>query len=86
MWRGCRPSCAEGSISGVPSGPEAVQVFGINLDDQLRVSDLEHRLCRAILMTSAVRPRALLGREMADRLQLDVGASFVLDALGESRR
>jgi lipoprotein-releasing system permease protein len=66
---------------------EAVQVFGINLDDQLRVSDLEHQIVQGNLDDFRSSPSgALLGREMADRLQLDVGASFVLDALGESRR
>jgi lipoprotein-releasing system permease protein len=66
---------------------EGVQVFGINLDDQLQVSDLEHQIVQGNLDDFRSSPSgALLGREMADRLQLDVGSSFVLDALGESRR
>ena len=66
---------------------ESVQVFGINLDDQLQVSDLEHQIVQGNLDDFRCSPSgALLGREMADRLQLDVGSSFVLDALGESRR
>jgi lipoprotein-releasing system permease protein len=66
---------------------DAVQVFGINLDDQLRVSDLEHQIVQGSLDDFRSSPSgALLGREMADRLQIDVGGSFVLDAMGESRR
>jgi lipoprotein-releasing system permease protein len=66
---------------------EGVQVFGINLDDQLQVSDLEHQIVQGNLDDFRSSPSgALLGREMAQRLQLDVGASFVLDAMGESRR
>jgi len=66
---------------------EGVQVYGINLDDHLRVSDLEHQIVRGNLDDFRSAPSgALLGREMADRLQLDIGDSFILDALGESRR
>src|SRR5664279_108204 len=66
---------------------EAVRAYGINLDDHLRVSDLEHQIVQGSLDNFRGAPTgALLGRELADRLQLDVGASFVLDALGESRR
>ena len=70
-----------------PFKKDQVQVYGINLDDQLRVSDLEHQIVQGNLDDFRGTPSgALLGREMADRLQLDVGDSFVLYALGESRR
>jgi len=66
---------------------DQVQVYGINLDDQLGVSDLEHQIVQGSLNDFRGTPSgALLGREMAGRLQLDIGDSFVLDALGESRR
>jgi lipoprotein-releasing system permease protein len=66
---------------------DAVQVYGINLDDQLGVSDLEHQIVLGSLDDFRGTPSgALLGREMADRLQLDIGDSFVLDTSGESRR
>jgi lipoprotein-releasing system permease protein len=83
-------------VSAVLHGPvvirssfkdEAVHAYGINLDDQLRVSDLEHQIVQGNLDDFRSSPSgALLGREMASRLQLDVGDSFVLDAMGESRR
>jgi lipoprotein-releasing system permease protein len=70
-----------------PAKTDAVQVFGIILDNHLRVSDLEHQIVQGSLDDFRHSPSgALLGREMADRLQLDVGDSFVLDTLGESRR
>jgi lipoprotein-releasing system permease protein len=66
---------------------DAVQVFGINLDDQLRVSDLGNQIVRGSLNDFRNSPTGtMLGREMADRLELDVGDSFVLEAMGESRR
>ncbi|HZL44933.1 MAG TPA: FtsX-like permease family protein [Opitutaceae bacterium] len=66
---------------------EAVRAYGINLDDHLRVSDLEHQIVQGSLDDFRGAPTgALLGRELADRLQLDVGDSFILDAMGESRR
>jgi lipoprotein-releasing system permease protein len=69
------------------SKKDQVQVFGINLDDQLEVSDLEHQIVQGSLDDYRHSPSgALLGREMAERLQLDVGDSFVLVAMGELRR
>lgn len=66
---------------------EGVQVYGINLDDQLGVSDLAHQIVEGSLDDYRHSPSgALLGREMAQRLQLDVGDSFVMVAAGQSRR
>ena len=64
-----------------------VQAFGINLDDQLLVSDLLHQIVQGSLHDFRGAPSgALLGREMATRLQLDVGDWFLLEAMGELRR
>jgi lipoprotein-releasing system permease protein len=66
---------------------ESVRGYGINLDDHLRVSDLESQIVQGNLNDFRGKPTsALVGREMADRLQLAVGDSFILEALGESRR
>ncbi|MGA2446135.1 MAG: FtsX-like permease family protein [Opitutaceae bacterium] len=66
---------------------ESVRAYGINLDDHLRVSDLESQIVQGNLNDFRGKPTsALVGREMADRLQLAVGDSFILEALGESRR
>ncbi len=77
-------------VSQVLTGPviirssfksESVRVYGINLDDQLRVSDLENQIVQGHLSDFRDQPnRALLGREMADRLQLSVGDTFMLTA------
>ncbi len=65
---------------------ESVQVYGIDLDDQLRVSDLEHQIVQGTLNDFRDKPyAALLGREMATRLQLAVGDTFILESQGESR-
>ena len=56
---------------------DAVQVFGINLEDHLRVSDLANQIVDGDLNSFRVSPSgALVGREMANRLQLEVGDSF----------
>ena len=66
---------------------ESVRAYGINLDDHLRVSDLGSQIVQGNLNDFRGKPTsALVGREMADRLQLAVGDSFILEALGELRR
>ena len=66
---------------------ESVRAYGINLDDQLRVSDLGNQIVQGSLNDFRGKPSgALLGREMADRLQLAVGDSFQLETQGEARR
>ena len=66
---------------------ESVRAYGINLDDHLRVSDLGSQIVQGNLNDYRGKlTSALVGREMADRLQLAVGDSFILEALGELRR
>ncbi len=66
---------------------ESVRAYGINLDDQLRVSDLGSQIVQGSIGDFRSKPTsAMVGREMADRLQLAVGDSFILEAQGESRR
>lgn len=66
---------------------EDAQVFGIELDDHLRVSDLGGQIVAGSLEQFRASPTAaLIGRVLADRLQLAVNDSFVMDARGESRR
>lgn len=68
---------------------EDAQVFGIRLDDHLRVSDLGQQIVAGDASLGSFRDSpsaALIGRVLADRLQLGVGDSFVITARGESRR
>ena len=66
---------------------ESVRAYGINLDDQLRVSDLGSQIVQGSIGDFRSKPTsAMVGREMADRLQLAVGDSFILEAQGEARR
>jgi lipoprotein-releasing system permease protein len=56
---------------------DAVQVFGINLEDHMKVSDLGSQIVVGSLNDFKIAPNgALIGREMADRLHLQVGDSF----------
>jgi lipoprotein-releasing system permease protein len=66
---------------------ESVRAYGINVDDHLRVSDLGRQIIQGRISDFRDKPSgALLGKEMADRLQLSLGDSFILEAQGESRR
>ena len=66
---------------------ESVRAYGINVDDHLRVSDLGSQIIQGHISDFRDKPSgALLGKEMADRLQLTVGDSFILESQGESRR
>lgn len=66
---------------------ESVKVYGINLADQLLVSDLGSQIVRGDLSQFSATPSgALLGMEMAKRLQLEVGDSFILESGQQQRR
>ncbi len=66
---------------------ETAQVFGINLDEHLKVSDLRSQIVQGDISTFREAPTgALMGKVLAERLQLDVGNSFILDYQGELRR
>lgn len=66
---------------------ETAQVFGINLDEHRKVSDLEHQIVLGDVEEFRLSASgALVGRVLADRLALTVGSSFILDSLGQLRR
>jgi lipoprotein-releasing system permease protein len=66
---------------------EIVQAYGIYLDKHRRVSDLESQIVQGSLLDFRTSPSgALVGREMADRMQLEVGDSFQLEAQSQIRR
>ncbi len=68
---------------------DSAKVYGINLDDHLAVSDLAAQVKRTggNLDDFRAQPQgALLGKVLAERLQLTVGDSFVLQAGTEQRR
>lgn len=63
------------------------RVYGINLDDHLSVSDLGRQIVRGDLADFRENPTgALIGIMLADRLQLQVGDSFLLKVDTELRR
>jgi len=66
---------------------ETAQVFGINLEEHKKVSDIEHQILLGKLATFGESPSgALVGKVLADRLDLTVGSPFILDAVGQLRR
>ncbi|MCF7760765.1 MAG: FtsX-like permease family protein [Cephaloticoccus sp.] len=66
---------------------ESVKAYGINLEDHMRVSELGNQIVRGDLSTFSSTPSgAMLGREMANRLLLDVGDSFILETSDQHRR
>jgi lipoprotein-releasing system permease protein len=66
---------------------EDAQVFGINLEDHLRVSDLAKQITGGSLDNFRGSPSGvMIGRVIADRLQLAVGDPIQLAARDETRR
>lgn len=66
---------------------ESVRVYGINIDDHLKVSDLERQIVRGQIDDFRGSPSgSMVGLEMAQRLQLEVGESYQLEVGGQIRR
>jgi lipoprotein-releasing system permease protein len=66
---------------------DSVKIFGIVLDNHLMVSELANQIVQGSLDEFRNTPAsAIIGKVIADRLQLEVGASFILDSAGQSRR
>jgi lipoprotein-releasing system permease protein len=64
-----------------------MRVYGIDVAEHLKVSNLAAQIVDGSLDKFAGNlTGALLGREMADRMQLNVGDSFQLEAVGQTRR
>jgi len=66
---------------------ESAQVFGINVDEHLKVSDLRSQITLGSLDDFRTSPSGvLMGRVLADRLQLQIGSSILLDASNNQQR
>jgi len=68
-------------------GSDSVKVYGINFEEHSKVSDIKSQIVMgdANSFVSAPSSGAMLGREMAARLQLSVGDPFVLQTLSQQR-
>jgi lipoprotein-releasing system permease protein len=68
------------------SQSDSARVFGINIDDQLRVSDLGQQIVFGHLNDFKINPSGLLvGRVLASRLGVNVGESITLEASNQMR-
>ncbi|HTL69008.1 MAG TPA: FtsX-like permease family protein [Lacunisphaera sp.] len=66
---------------------DSVKVYGIVLENHIMVSELANQIVQGDLENFRNTPAgALVGKVIADRLQLNVGDSFILDSAGQSRR
>lgn len=66
---------------------ETIKVYGIVLDNHLAVSELGSQIIQGRLDDFRnAAAGALIGKVIAERLQLAVGDSFILDSSGQSRR
>lgn len=70
-----------------PFGSDSVRAYGIDFDEHAKVSALERQIVQgeAAQFRAAVSG-ALIGSELAVKLQLSVGDSFVLESRGDQRR
>jgi lipoprotein-releasing system permease protein len=74
-------------VARSPANERPAHVFGIDVENHTKVSDLEHHIVAGKLEQFRQMPAGvLLGRELADELQVGVGDSFLIDARNESRR
>jgi lipoprotein-releasing system permease protein len=74
-------------VSSAFKHADSAQVFGINLDEHIKVSDLDKHIASGSLDDFRQTPNgALVGRELADRLQLSLGETFLIDARGPEPR
>jgi lipoprotein-releasing system permease protein len=65
----------------------SAQVFGITLEEYLKVSDLASQIVQGTLEDFRNEPEgALVGRVLAEHLQLAVGDSFILKTNDQNRR
>ncbi|RXK55738.1 ABC transporter permease [Oleiharenicola lentus] len=66
---------------------ETVKLFGIDIDNHITVSELGKQIVQGELNNFRTKAAgALIGKEVADRLQLGVGDSFLLESAGQLRR
>jgi lipoprotein-releasing system permease protein len=66
---------------------DSAQAFGIDLDEHLKVSDLRRQIAMGDLNDFRESPAgALIGKVIAERLDLGVGDTFLLDSQGQVRR
>ncbi len=82
-------------VSAVLHGPvvvrssfknESARIYGIDLENQLRVSDLGEQIIQGSLADYRQSPAGvLIGKVLADRLQVTIGESLVIEA-GDQRR
>lgn len=69
------------------SRQESIYVYGVRLDDHIRVSDLSNQILFGDLEQFREKPQGvLLGSVLARRMQLQVGDSFLIDTPDQSRR
>ncbi len=78
----------KGSVSvQSPLRADTGQVFGITLNEHLAVSDLEDQILFGSIDTFRETPTGLLiGRKLADRLQVQVDDSIILEGRGRQGR
>lgn len=70
-----------------PFGSDSVRAYGIDFDEHTKVSALERQIVQGqAAQFRAAMSGALIGSELASKLQLSVGDSFVLESRGEQRR
>ncbi|MDQ8202971.1 FtsX-like permease family protein [Pelagicoccus sp. SDUM812003] len=70
-----------------PLRTESAQAYGIVLNDHLSVSDLEEQILFGDIETFRDTPTGLLiGRKLADRLQVRVGDSLIIERQGVKNR
>ncbi len=66
---------------------ESIKIYGIVIDHHLEVSDLNRQIVDGRVQEFRTNPAgALIGHVISERMQLEVGDTFILDTAGQTRR
>jgi lipoprotein-releasing system permease protein len=85
--RGISPVLSGPVIIHSASGTDNVRVYGVHIDEHLKVSDLGSQITLGDLSDfRSAAAGSLVGSEMARRLGMSIGDSFVLQTEGQRRR
>jgi len=96
LIKALRPFANVAAVSQVVTGSvtaessfkdEDAKVYGIELDDHIAVSDLEHQIIRGDMAAYRVSPLGIMiGQVLAERLRVDPGDSITLKTREQNRR
>jgi len=78
--QGAAPRSVVAGMAGSPTSTNGVQIIGIDPQAEAKVTDISERLIDGEYFESSKRNQAVIGKKLAERLNLRVGSKIVLTA------